>query len=177
MVLVNGFPKSGTHAIKKGVELLGLEVKAHLHEPHPYSVSSRDRHVCIFRNPRNCLVSMCRFKGMPLVTGSLIRLLRDYDGHGPMAAYYESFLPWREDPGCLCVTYEDLCASDAALRRIAEYLDTPYFEDAWPSLPGLTLTWTGVPSNWREHWSQSIQSAWASSGMVEVEQKAGYVNG
>jgi hypothetical protein len=171
-LIANGFPKSGTHALRKGLELLGLDDVEVGHFPYP-ELPEGPR-ITIFRNPRNCLVSMARFKGLPVATGYLMRLVRAYNG-GPMADELRGYLPWRGVAHC--VRYEDLVASDACLRGIAAYLERPYPEDAFPNLPGLTMTWTGSPSDWRQHWSAELQAVWEAEGMAELERELGYLNG
>jgi hypothetical protein len=115
---------------------------------------------------------------MPLTAGSLIQVVREYDpAKTPMAAEYAGYLPWRDDPSTLSITYEALVESPAELGRIAAYLGVPCPEETFEAIPGLTRTWTGAPSNWREHWSAGLQAAWKKAGMVELERRAGYMNG
>jgi hypothetical protein len=182
-VLVNGFPKSGTHALVKGCQLLGLlpandQFEAGRvmlgHFPHPGPFPRGTQHLHIIRHPRNCLISMCRFKGMPVTTGFLLGHLQRYGEHGPMAALARGFLPWLSVPTVHTLRYEDLMASDAALRGVAAFLDLPYLEDAFANLPGLTMTWTGSPSRWEDHWNADLDRAWVDSGMADVQARLGY---
>src|SRR5882724_10924661 len=158
-IIANGFPKAGGHALKKGLELLGHPVIFN-HYPFPSDIPRDAKHIIIFRNPRNCLISMVRWLGKPLTTGTIISTLRDYHNNQSMAKTLSQYIPWKQpsqmlDEGDswldvpLCVNYENLMMSDAALRHIATYLETPFYEDAFKNLPGLTATWSGKPSKWK----------------------------
>ena len=68
MILVNGFPKSGTHALLKAVELLGIPVRSEQidvaidhaelnHLPYEEPRDRDDRFLFIKRDPRNVLIS------------------------------------------------------------------------------------------------------------------------
>lgn len=172
--IANGFPKSGTHALLKALELLGAGSVSIAHHPYGWQRPPESVHMCIFRHPRNCLISMCRFQGFPVVTGYLLKLIQSYGTFGRMADCLSGFLPWRSEAGVLCITYEDLMASDASLREIAEFAGLPFLDDAFRNLPGLTKTWSGKPSQWIEYWNPILDEAWASSGMLALEKELGY---
>jgi hypothetical protein len=166
-VTLNGMQKTGTHALVKGVQLLGFPEGwiLHTHQSYPYKY---DKHICIFRHPRNCLISMCRWNRQPITTGMLIKFLREYDHYKSMTEIAKGFTPWLNS-SALIIRYEDLVASDLTLRTIAQYLDVPYLEDAFSNLPGLTLTWTGKPSRWEDYWNEELDRVWINEGMQEVQ--------
>lgn len=180
-MLANGFSNSGTHALKKGMELLGLEVE-HLHEPHHRATGAKPlkfdgRMVVIYRHPRNVLVSSVRANAEPVTEGALIRMIRTFvrpSVTGPFARVYREYFPWRDDRRCLAVTYEQLVASEQTLFDIAAHCETPYLESAFPNLPGLTRTWSGAPSNWADHWTPAVDEVWTASGVQAVQIEAGY---
>jgi hypothetical protein len=167
----------------KAVQLLGFPEAEdesapcgalHGHVPYPHDFPPGTQHLCIFRHPRNCLISMCRFKRMPLTTGYLIGYVRKYDdSNRPMATVAREFTPWLTR-NSLAIRYENLTASDATLRAIATYLNVPYLEDAFPHLPGLTRTWSGNPSRWEDHWNAELDRVWHDSGMQEVQSAWNY---
>lgn len=173
--LANGFPKSGCHALAKGMELLGVPEARVIHVKTLAEIPEGGKVVTIFRHPKNCLVSMCRWRSKPLCTGSLIQLINDYDGAGLMVKALGEYEHWQQDG--YWVRYEDLVTSDAALRGVAEHLGIPFLENAWPNLPGLTLTWTGKPSDWREHWNEHLDNLWRSEGLHDLQERLGYVDG
>lgn len=173
MVIVNGFPKTGCHALKKGVELLGAAPVDLIHEPAGTLASLDAPMVVSFRDPRNVLISRCRWDQRPLASGSLINLLRDCDGE-PFVTGYRRYLPWLEDERVRCMPYEALTGSDAGLRLVALYLGIPYLEDAFVNLPGLTMTWTGKPSVWQDHWTEQLSKEWKLYGGDDLEHELGY---
>ncbi len=172
VVTVNGFPKTGNHALKKGVELLGVAPVELRHEPYGNGFTSDGPMLVPIRHPRNVLISKCRWEGLPVVSGPLMNLIRSFDGK-PMNDGYRSFLEW-DAPGVLLVSYEELIASDAVLRRIADYLGVPFLEDAFPNLLGLTISWSGSPSRWEDYWTDAVDGAWTDSGMAALQRDLGY---
>ena len=180
-VIANAVPKSGTHALLKAIELLGVpqaketfgEGVMLTHLEATETIPDEVKVVTVFRNPRNCLVSMCRFQGRPIAAGFLIGIIRAYMVRDKsMRAYFEAFLPWMEQSHC--IRYESLCDSDETLRGVAAFLGVPYLDDAFPNLLGGTMSWTGKPSDWRAHWNDSIQRVWEEEGMDEIEKVLGY---
>lgn len=185
VVIANGFPKTGTHALKKAIELLGLTRVQHMHQPHHRATGGKPfkfdgRMVIVYRHPRNVLVSTCRALGNATASGNLIGLIRDHRSPfspsdvGSMARAYRAYLPWRDDKRCLVVRYEDLVSSDASLRRMAGYLGVPFLDDAFANLPGLSPTWSGAPSRWQDHWSEAVEAVWIEAGMQALQEELGY---
>jgi len=184
-VIVNGFPKTGTHALLKGVHLLGFPVArdpgesgcaTHGHFPYPFDKDFPPvrKHICVFRHPRNCLISMCRWQKQPLATGVLISLIRKYEHNMAMASFARQFTPWLTNQSVHIVRYEELITNENILRGVAEYLEVPYLEDAFEYLPGLTRTWMPTHSNWEEYWSDELDKVWQASGMAEVQSRWNY---
>jgi hypothetical protein len=179
-VIVNGFPRSGTHALLKAIQLLGIpaanepfdEGVIAVHFGSKEKIPKGVKHICIFRHPKNCLISECRFMGKPLASGFLIGFIKNFRDGRLMKEMLSQYLGWKKK--AYCVSYEDLVKDDKCLREIAKYLQVPYLEDAFPNLPGLTFTWSGKPSNWEEHWNDEIEKVWVESGMNELQTKLGY---
>lgn len=159
MILVSGIPKSGTHALLKAVELLGVPAPMHEHLPFGPLPAGTEKHLYIIRHPRNILMSWVRFENKPVTTGTLIGAMRDFAGKR-FAEVLESYMGWLTDPQTFIVRYERLCSTPDAIRDIAIYLDVPYLDDAFPNLPGLTPTWTGSPSDWRTVWNPEVDCWW-----------------
>lgn len=178
--LINGLPKSGTHAALKGAQLLGIPTVvgevwdrratlAHV----PYALRGQvaqdfAAHVFVVRNLRNVLLSWMRWRSIPITQGGMISTIADYDGIG-LPATCEAFAPWLSEPGVHVVRFEALIADDATLRGIAAYLGVPYLEDAFANLPGLTRTWSGQLSDWTAHWTPAVDDAWTAAGMPAWE--------
>jgi hypothetical protein len=161
MILVNGIPKSGTHALLKGVELLGIPASNITLDHLPFGPlpENTEKHIFIIRHPRNIIISYCRWINKPVTTGMLIGCIQDFQ-EKHFADYCNDFIPWLTDTDTYVIKYEDLCISDTALRSVANYLEIPYLEDAFPNLPGLTATWTGSPSDWTTIWNDEIDAEW-----------------
>jgi hypothetical protein len=169
-VLVNGFPKSGTHAAAKAVELLGVPC-IHAHWPHP-KLPEHTHHVFIKRDPRNVLLSWIRASGNPLTEGMTIRYIRQFIT-GSLVDDVSAFVGWLHQD-TFVMRFEDLIANDAEMRRLAKFLEVPYLDDAFPNLPGHTTTWTGKYSDYRAVWTPQIESAWNAEGGHETLEAWGY---
>ena len=169
-MICNGIPKSGTHALARACQLLGLTTK-HQHTPH--AEKSGDRQILIARNPRDMMVSWLRFNRAQVTQGFLIHLFRDFDGH-PLRESFARYEPYLTD-GTLVVRFEELFTDDGAtLQRIADYAGVQVLDDAYDNIVGLTKTYTGEHSNWRDHWSDAVEDAWVIAGGLEVEKAWSY---
>lgn len=174
MILTTGFPKSGTHALVKAVQLLGHPCQVD-HMPHTeYAGAWPGPRIVIKRDPRNVLLSWVRHQGKPVTRGMAITFMRDYDAGQTLAQAMAPFEGWLSDPGALLVSYEALTASDDEMRRIAAHLDTPYIDDAWRWLPGMTRTWRADHSDWEALWTPQMDAAWREIGGPELLDRWGY---
>lgn len=188
-ILLNGAPKSGTHALAKAVELLGIPFlldreqwlrtsgpAAHMdHVDWPAEIVA-DRHVLIVRDPRNVLLSWMRASSRPLTVGGAMATLRAYDGAAEtFVQHCRRFTPWIDAPGVFVVRYEDLTGDGGAtMQRLADHLGVPCPPDAYLNLPGFTATWTGEPSDWRTLWSPEIEAVWVETGGPALLADMGY---
>lgn len=173
MVNCNGIPKSGTHALEKAVQLLGQKTQ---HGHLPYSKKPSHTHILILRHPKNMLVSWVRFIRSIVTQGFLIEAMSNYSQEDA-GTFYDEFLaykPYLTDKDTLVVKYEDLVLSDECIKKIADYLDVPYLDDAFDSLLGMTKTWTGRPSVWQEHWTDEVQKVWENINGPEIEKVWNY---
>jgi hypothetical protein len=161
MILVNGIPKSGTHALLKAVQLLGIPDDAVRLEHLPFGLlpDGVNKHIYIIRHPRNVLVSYCRWQNRPVAAGMLIGFMRSFEGKS-FADYWQTFSGWMTDPATFVVRYEALLANSAVIAKIAAYLGVPCLVDAFANIPGLTPTWTGAPSDWSTVWNRDIDAEW-----------------
>ena len=165
---LNGPPKMGNHGLWKACELLGIATSGVQHTPWSDAELPAEVGLFIRRDPRNALISWVRWRGMPVTQGTVIGAMAEYL---PMLAQYEG---WLTDPRVLVVSYEALIADDAQMRAIAAHVGVPYLDDAWPALPGHTLTWTGRYSDHREVWTRAIDKAWAEAGGPGLLARWGY---
>jgi hypothetical protein len=181
MIIVNGCPKSGTHAVMSMLSKMGLE----RHCPTMYSsaaAKSFDKlshkhyiagHIpatenlsdflvfTIFRDPRNVLTSYCRSRlKIDNLYLTISDALKDFWGH-EFVPYYQSFLGWREPGRCIVLRYEDL-----PLHQMGDG-STLYSDQKWN-------TYTGSPSNWEVMWSDADCDAFDRAGGRELVEEAGY---
>ena len=160
MILCNGLPKSGTHALVKAVELLGCVDVRQDHIPYTEGLKV-DKHLYIQREPRNMLVSWVRFAYPTVTKGYLIGAIKNY---GSMKMSLPEailrFDSWEHRKNVLVVEFESLIENDREMRRIAEYLEAPFLDDAFENLPGGTATWTGKLSRWEDYWCPEIDEIW-----------------
>lgn len=167
-LLVNGFPKHGTHVLMKACELLGCPGE---HDHWPYGkLPEFTHHVFIKRDPRNALISLIRSIGEPLTQGIVISKIRKFM-NAPLREELAQFSPWLNT--AFVVRFEDLIKDDKEMRRIAAYLEVPYLDDAFPNLPGHTRTWSGKYSDHRSLWTPEIEKVWQKE-CPEVLSEWGY---
>lgn len=170
VVTTNGFPKSGNHALVKGLQLLGVPCSVN-HIPFGEPVAGR--HVFIKRDPRNVVCSWLRFNRQQVTPGLFIALLRKFIDR-PLAEEMAAYQGWLTAPGTLVVRYEDLIASDAELRRIASHLGVPYIAGAWEALPRLTYSWRWPHSDYADVWTPEVAAVWQAEGGPALRQAWGY---
>lgn len=170
MVTTSGFPKSGTHALEKAVQLLGQPCQA---EHLLYGAPVHDKHIFIKRDPRNIVCSWLRFNRKSVTPGMFLSSFRQFQSASlveEMAAY----VGWLDEGNTLVVRYEELIASDVCMRGIADYLEVPYLSGAFTELEGLTITWFAVHSDYRKLWTPEIQNVWSAEGGPELLTRWGY---
>lgn len=187
-IIVNGFPKTGTHAVVRSLELLGQADRTTLvHQPYPYSFPVDSKHLCIFRHPRNCLISWCRFFVEGLCGGevSTARMIDTLSNPFSDFRKYALYLQWLTDPKTLCIQYENLIVSDSGIRAIADYIQVPFVDGAFQNLLSPIVAWksssstiqntlTDTPSCWQNHWNDELDAAWKLHGMLAIERELGY---
>lgn len=180
MIVVNGCPKSGTHALLKAVELLGQPVDDVHHipfgQPLPDGVT---KHLFIIRDPRNVIISWLRFNGKTVTDGTIMAAAQENDNGTSLLQIADSFLGWLTDANTHVVKFEDLIKDDAALRGIAAFLGVPYLDTAFPNLPGYTITWTGdgvtpAYSDYTQIWTPALAAFWTANGGDALVAAYGY---
>jgi hypothetical protein len=172
-VVVNGFPKSGTHALWKACYLLGVNAEhGHWDSSMPLPQGTT-HHLLVKRDPRNVICSWLRFRGLPVTSGTFISWFRDQNGI-PFVEQAAKWEPLLTNLSVHLLRYEDLVASDAELRGLAQYLGVPYLEDAFSNLDGHTMTWNAVKSDYRSIWTPEVEAVWQSEGGAELLQRWGY---
>lgn len=169
MVTTSGFAKSGNHALVKAVQLLGQPCSV---EHIPYS-GPVGPHIFIKRDPRNVVCSWLRFNGHPVTPGMFITAFRLFQTRS-LVEELAAYGGWLSDPQTLVVSYEALIASDAEMRRIAAYLDTPWIDGAFDELEGLTATWFAQHSDYRTIWTPEVDAVWAAEGGPALLARWGY---
>lgn len=169
-LIVNGFPKHGTHAAMKACELLGVNgIRAHwIHGKLP----PHAKHVFIKRDPRDALISWVRMMKRQVTQGFIIASIRKFQDES-IARELRRFVPFLRD-GTFVLKYEALVADDRELRRLAEYLGVPFLSDAFENLPGFTATWNNKHSDHREYWTPEIEAVWLEEKGAQILEAWGY---
>lgn len=176
-VICNSMPKSGTHALIRAVELLGLPDVQLAHAAYGQLDPTAGKHLYIIRDPRNNLISRTRASAYPLTQGSLMLKLRNFEDGLSYRDYAAGFFSWIDDPATHVVRFEALIGDGGAtLRGIADFLGVPYLDDAYPHIIGPTVTWTGQLSDWRSEpaWTPVVEEAFQAEGGAEVAARYGY---
>jgi hypothetical protein len=180
-ITCNGIRKHGTHALLKAVELLGCPVAyqgqpgANLHHK-PFIEEVTGKHIFIRRHPKNAFISLLRMHNIPLTTGMLISKMQSFEDEN-YVQHCDSYLGWLSDANALNIKFEDLMTDGGVtFQVIADYLNVPYLEDAYPNRFGLTATWSGELSDYTslQAWTNAAQAAWVSIGGDQLEQDLGY---
>ena len=178
-VLVNCFPKSGLHAVWKACYLLGVNAQTGHYGYGHQLPEGVEKHIFVKRDPRNALISAVRFdegthsRGLQVTQGSVIAKFRAY-WEKPFIEQISQCEGWLSDPSVLLIKYEDLIASDSEMLRIAEFVGTPWLDDAFENLPGHTRTWNDVHSDYKTVWSDEIERVWAEGGGNDLLVRWGY---
>ena len=170
-VFCNGFPKSGSHALWRACELLGIPGGVN-HSTYAEGEPAGTTHrVLIVRDPRNIIVSWLRFNRMPVTPGTFLAAFRRFQG-APLVEEMAAFEPWLFVSHV--VRFERLLADDTAMRGIANYCGVDYIAGAWEELPGYTKTYNAEHSDFRTVWNGDIESAWNGEGGPELLARWGY---
>jgi hypothetical protein len=174
MINLNGAPKSGTHALIKAVELLGLPcdgVSAQILRS-PYAVAPKGAGaVFIYRHPRNALISRVRMERAQQVTpGLLITTMSGF------CAEYMQYVDYLSDSETLCVRLENLIAQETTHQAIAAHIGRMYIANAHAALPGMTFSYNAAPSEWTTdlNWTQQVTDEWVANGGAACEAAFGY---
>lgn len=143
-MIVTGCPKSGTHWLAEVCRRAGKRVRhVHLQFARWDGVTPV---ACIFRDPRDVLVSMCRHRGDILMDHAIVARILDFY-HGSLPAVYRSYLG-----------YWTARSPFVSVRR---------FSDMTEDVPSPTKT--GRHSDWTEYWSDMIDRTWRDAGGFELE--------
>jgi len=178
-VFCNGFPKSGSHALQKAVELLGAPAVRRHHTAKDGIPADATHHVLIVRDPRDVVVSWLRFEHKAVTPGTFLSAFRKFQSKSLIEEMAE-FEPWRDHAGTHTVRYEDLIADDSAMRDLAVHLGVPYIDGAWTELEGenkdkgLTRTWNKIKSDHRLVWTKEVIEVWYAEGGGELLTRWGY---
>ena len=157
MIVVNGCPKHGNHALLKSVELLGQDAGSIIHYAHGTQFPEGTKHLFIYRDPRNGLISWMRQQGKSITDGTVMAAIRE----GTYLRYLRDFSGWMTDDTAFKVRFESLIADDVSIRDIAFFLDVPFLDSAFKNLTGMTITWTGELSDFRTFWTPMVAAVWA----------------
>lgn len=169
---VTGAPKSGTHALVKACELLGVPASHH-HEPWREGLAIDGQPLLVQRDPRNMAVSWVRHRGRPVTEGTVIAAIRQY-ARGSLVEDLAAYEPWRDR--AIVVRFEDLIGDARGMQALARALESPVDPvAAFGALPGGTLTWTGRLSDWTTVWTPTIERVWVDLDGPAALQRWGYV--
>lgn len=168
MIIVNGVRKSGTHALLRSVDLFAeTSIQQVRHSHIPYALRRKIKgfsHIHIWRNPRNILVSRARSltKEKPREQ-DLLHLI-------PIVLNeLRSHLNWYYSKSCYNVRFEELLSDPDVIKNLADFLGFKLIEDHFLKIWGRTRTSTFELSNWKDHWTSSIEQQWLVNGGYSIE--------
>ena len=167
---INGFPKSGNHALLRGCELLGIPCQVnHI----PYVERQEGKFIFIKRDPRNVVISRLRGQRRPVTPGTFLTFFRKFESTS-LIKELEAYEGWLEDPKSLIISYEHLITNESTMKKIADYVGVSYLPKAFERLEGLTKTWNKIHSNYKEIWTQEVEASWQTEGGSELLIRWGY---
>lgn len=182
-VIVTGIPKSGTNATEKACKLLNANPSPHQHTAN-YRLANQHKVVCVFRHPRNVLVSAVRYqnhqiRGMDAAVTEKKMIDQFFDFfNGSLSASYAAYMKWFGTKAHI-LKFEELFEphsdNQQTLDALADYLGKPRQWYDPTQLLGGTYTWTGRLSQWQEHWTPELDKLWIEEGMIDIETKLGYI--
>ncbi len=178
------------------------------HSPQMSAIlkSERARMICIVRDPRDVAVSHAHFLmkigkdkitrrpehralvALPDHAARITALLRGHGATRSVAQRFRELLPWRSEPGCLFVRFEDLIGARgggdesrqlAAVRNVAAHVGHAELGDAAArriagGLFGGTATFRkGLIGQWREEFTDE-HGALARDTLADVLSAFGY---
>lgn len=168
MICANGCPKSGTHALLKACELLGKGGRVDHIEYGRLIPDWVTKHVFIYRDPRNVLLSRLRKENVEITTGTIM-------AHAPrLIGEAANYIGWLNEPGLFTCRYEDLISNPETIKKLADYLEVPYREEAFAKLPGRTITWMPEHVDFTKVWNDELVKHWSDNKYDEVCNKFGY---
>lgn len=179
---INGFPKSGNHALMKACELLGHPAQVE-HIPFAQGLpEGTTHHIFIKRDPRNVVISALRHIGNHVTPGTILSSFKKFEfqrgilhGEGSLVKLMGDYEGWLDDKKTLVVSYEELTNDATGMKMMAEYLGTPYM-GGFENLEGLTMTWNKVHSDFRIVFTSELHEQWAKEGGTDLLMRWGYHN-
>ncbi len=151
----------------------------HAHVAFSSELNLKNKHIVIFRNPKNAAVSWMRerVKGNPqLQPGKelLIKLIEKGIHKKPLPRVYESYLPWLSDANTCSVKFEAVFEPET-IAKILQYLDLDLalaekVADSKHQGPTATSSW----SKWQEYWDEEVEEVWNRYEGNTVCHKLGY---
>jgi hypothetical protein len=160
------------------------------HKHLPYHMKDQMKglpFITIFRNPRNVLVSHCRYfkSSKQPQKGVNIRNMLYYMNGGEnkknFVELYREYMPWFDDPDCLCVHFETLL-NLCSLRKICKFIDIPIPEDltkfqtkVFEDRSVHNPTFSGEWSKWKDVWTPTLEKEWIKLGGLELEDQLYYL--
>ena len=175
-IIMNGPPKCGNHMLVKACELLGVNADVnHITFSDENSlIHNAEKHIFIKRDPRNLPISLLRAEEKPITIGMSLTKF-NYITNGTLVKELNSYSGWLRDPKTLVVSFESLLKDDKELKRIANYLEVPYINEAFENISGHTVTWVdNNHSNFLNLWCEQLEDVWNTEGGIEVQKLYGY---
>ncbi len=170
-IVVNGIPKSGTHALLKALDLnrqkVGARYAQHGHFPYPEVDTVHNQHLFIVRNPRNCIISSVRMDKLEVNEASILDKIFHFGSGMDFQGYSDTYAPWLVEPNTHVLTYEGLMSDITVLQGVCKFVGIPYIDGSFEAFP---LTWTlthnPIASNWKDYWTPNIDAVWQEHGLA-----------
>lgn len=182
ILVTHGFPKSGTHGLARTCQLLSVPCQS-LHLPHAGGLPEGTTHnIFIKRDPRNVIVSWLGELELPAEPGAFVARFREFftGQRRSLAKELRDYEPWLAEAG-LVVRFEDLCAADLSkadrereVRRIADYIGSPFWFGVADHVLGPTRTFKLPQSDYRTIWTPEVDHVWTHEGGRELLARWGY---
>lgn len=161
MILCNGAPKTGTNLLLKAIRMFPGQMHNCKHGHVPYDQRNKlqkfTKHVQIYRNPRNQLISWLRMKNIPPTLKNMAEQMP------VIMKYNNEHEIWLRKAALLnihVVRFEYLLTDPNELQKLADYLKLDLIPNHFEKLWGGSYTFTNNLSNWQDHWPKPIENAY-----------------
>lgn len=176
--VIYGPAKAKSHALRAGMELLGLDGERIKITHHFNKSLMKFPTISIIRNPRDIMVSFMGFAMEHSTEGILKGVIRHGYAKGPLWDYFHHFHHYHTCTSKCAIRAEELLNDGGeTMRKVAKFVGEPFLETAYTDIGKIaTATKTDAPAKAEGniHWSPVVEAEWEKARGPEIERLFGY---